>query len=196
MSDYHHHHHAHGPRAAPLDGLGLSARGLGLVRQARTEAPVRTVRPGRRHVCVRLPSRKMQAVVVCESRHIEYPFACHCEHDPDVLEYRAQPFWLSLTYVSGRRRVRVGYVPDFLVIRRTVADVIECKTERELARLLREKPERWSRDDDGQPTSPPVLAALAGTGLGYRVVTPRDLDPTALRNALILGRYLDDGDRP
>ena len=183
-------------REALLDSQGLTEFGKDLVRQARIDAPVRKVKPGRRHVCVRLPSRKMQRVIVCESRHVEYPFACHCEHDPDVLEFYAQPLRLSLTYVSGQRRVRVGYVPDFLVIRKAGAELVECKTEQELARLLHERPERWIRDSDGQPTSPPVLDALEGSGLPYRIVTPQDLNPTELRNADILGRYRDDGVRP
>ena len=191
MSDRHCHD---APPEAGLDPQTLTGLGRELVRRARTDAPVRTVKPGRRHVCVRFPSGKMQRVVVCESRHVEYPFARHCEHDPDVLEYYAQPLRLSLVYTSGQRRVRVGYVPDFLVIRRAGAELVECKTEQELDRLLRERPERWSRDDDGQPTSPPVLAALEGTGLAYRIVTPRDLNPTELRNADILGRYLEDSD--
>lgn len=191
MSD----HHPHGARPEALpDPEGLTELGRELVRRARADAPVRTVKPGRRHVCVRFPSSKMQRVVVCESRHIEYPFARHCEHDPEVLEYYAQPLSLSLVYTSGQRRVRVGYVPDFLVIRQADAELVECKTEQELDRLLRDHPGRWSRDDDGQPTSPPVVAALEGTGLAYRIVTPRDLNPTELRNADILGRYLEDSD--
>ena len=191
MSD--HHPHDDRPEAFP-DPAGLTGLGRELVRRVRIDAPVRTVKPGRRHVCVRFPSQKMQRVIVCESRHVEYPFARHCEHDPEVLEYYAQPLWLSLTYTSGKRRVRVGYVPDFLVIRQAGAELVECKTGQELDRLLRDRPGRWSRDDDGQPTSPPVLEALAGTGLAYRIVTPDDLNATELRNADILGRYLDDGD--
>ena len=81
--------------------IGLPVRGRRLVEKARRASPVRKVQSRTGNVLTHFPSRKMQKVVVAESRTVEFPAFMRYEHDPDVLEYYPQPVSLDLRTEIG-----------------------------------------------------------------------------------------------
>ena len=86
-----------------FDRLGTPPAGRQLVETARRLAPVRQVQSNSSIVITRYASRKMGRLVGCESRTVEYPAVIQYEHDPEVLEYYAQPVKVD-RYTGPRTR--------------------------------------------------------------------------------------------
>lgn len=148
----------------------ISQAGRALVDRIRSSQPVRKVGSGRSNVCGRYPSRKMGVTVQFESHQVELAAIYEMEYDPDVLEYYDQPTSLRLEYSSllGRRAGAL-HTPDFFLIRKTEAGFEEWKTEDDLVKLAREKPNRYCFSVEDGWICPPGIAqprrrrALAGS---------------------------------
>jgi len=172
------------------DQLQLPEPGRNLVEQIRHSQPVRRVGSGRSNVCVRYASAKMGVVIQAESRTVEYPFVIHCEFNPDVLEYWDQPTTLKLSYErADGKHITHLHTPDFLVISKDSAVLKECKAEADLVRLSEKYPEKYQRDADGKWRNPVAEKAAADFGLGYEIVTPRQLSAVFTRNCEFLTDY-------
>jgi len=125
--------------------------GRRLVEKARIEAPVRDVKSRGGNVITLFSSRKMGREICTESRHIEFAAAVDHEHDPNVLEYYAQPCRLDLELietVTGQVR-RIHHYPDFLVLRKSGIILEEWKSAAKLVRLAEKYPYRYEKDNDG-----------------------------------------------
>ena len=110
--------------------------------------------------------------------------------DADVLEIWDQPTGIKLAYVSASgRRIGVVHTPDYLLLRQSFAEIVECKTEEELLRLAQDQPNRYLKVD-GQWICPPAQEALDVYGIKYRITTTADINPVESRNMLFLEDYL------
>jgi transposase InsO family protein len=110
--------------------------------------------------------------------------------DDDVLELWDQPVSIKLVYQSKNgRRIGVGHTPDYLLLRRSGAELIECKPEEILLRLAEEQPNRYVKID-GTWTSPPAEEALRPYGIRYRIASTAEINPVEARNMLFLEDYL------
>ncbi len=127
--------------------LGLSQLAIAYLHQTRSSAPSRRVESvNTRNTVWRYPSSKMGSTIALESSE-EFALAVQLEYDPDVVEYWEQPPSVALVVLDSKgRRRRCSYVPDFLVMRRNEAHVIQVKPADQCERLSREQPRRWTWD--------------------------------------------------
>ena len=110
--------------------------------------------------------------------------------DDDVIEIWDQPTSLKLVYHSKKgRRIGVGHIPDYLLIRHSYAEIIECKPEEILLRLTEEQPNRYVKVN-GIWTCPPAEEALRPYGIRYRITSTAEINPVEARNMLFLEDYL------
>jgi putative transposase len=171
--------------------VNLSQAARSLVDRIRSSPPVRRVGSGRSNVCGRYPSRKMGVTIQFESHHVELAAIYEMEHNPDVLEYYDQPTSLKLEYRSASgRSVSALHTPDFFLIKGTGAGFEEWKTEDDLLRLAREKPNRYRFSTESGWICPPGIAQVSSLGLSYRVRSDQEIDWTYQRNIHFLEDYL------
>ncbi|MBT2767742.1 hypothetical protein J7J08_08825 [Stenotrophomonas sp. ISL-67] len=95
------------------------------------------------NVIVDFHSRKCRDVRQLESHTVEQTFAFELELDPDVISYVCQ---VTCRGVRRGRHVSAAHA-DFFVIRKSSAEVIECKPISKLDRLIATKPEEWLKHD-------------------------------------------------
>lgn len=175
-----------------LDRLGLPPAGQKLIADAGRLAPVRPVASkGGGNVITTYQSRKMQRPIDTESRHIEFPAAVRLEHDPDVLEYYPQPFQVRFECIDADGEIhQVDHTPDFLVIQEREVWVEEWKPHSKLVRLAQRYPWRYQIDPEGRCRAPLIEQWFAERGLGYRILSDRDIPRRRIENILFLEDYL------
>lgn len=134
-----------------FDQLGVPPAGRKLIEGARRNAPVREVKSNSSNVITRYASRKMSRMILTESRTVEYPAVVHYEHDPEILEYYAQPMKLEVWWggPDGKATSRNLHYPDFLLVRKDGFVVEEWREEPRLERLAAKHPERFFKDESG-----------------------------------------------
>lgn len=176
-----------------LDRLDLPIAGRRLILDAAKYAPVRKVSSkGGGNVITPYQSLKMQRTVETESRHIEFPAAVRHEHDPKVLEYFPQPCQLKFELVDTDGEIHcIDHTPDFLVITEHGVWLEEWKHWHKLERLARRQPWRYQIDPDGRWCALGIEQWLADRGIGYRILTDRDISQRRLENTLFLEDYLE-----
>lgn len=127
--------------------LAISSAALSYITTARSTAPARSVGSTGRHNSIwRFPSHKMGVAVVLESGE-EHTYAAQLEYDTDILEYWDQPPRVSLDVIDRRGgRRKAGYTPDFLVLSKGGAYLVQVKTPPDCALLAQKNPHRWSWD--------------------------------------------------
>lgn len=84
---------------------------------------VRQVRNNGGNVIGSFPSFKLHKKIPYEST-IERDLLFFLEHDPTIVDYQAQPFVILHTSSDGTAHT---YIPDFLVLRTTSKEIVECK---------------------------------------------------------------------
>ncbi len=175
-----------------FNALGLPPAGQRLVMDAARHAPVRRVSSkGGGNVISFLQSRKMGCAIVTESRHLEFPAAVALEHNPDVLEYFAQPVRLQFDVMDGAGQSHhIDHIPDFLVVTEQRIWLRECKPQARLARLAQRYPWRYRFHPDHGWHAPLIEAWLAERGLGYEIFTEEQLSQRWVENTLLLEDYL------
>ena len=181
-----------------LERLGLPPAGQRLVLEAAKFAPVRKVASkGGGNVITPFQSRKMQRTIETESRHLEFPVAVSLEHDPEVLEYYAQPSRLKFDVIDADGEVHaIDHTPDFLVITEREVWFEECKHKIKLERLANRYPWRYQLDPDQRWRSPLIEHWLAERGIGYRIRSEKDFTQRRIENTLLLEDYLDPSAPP
>ena len=175
------------------DLAGLPAAGWHYVRRAFLEGPSRRVQAGRGNICARYPSRKMGRVIQAESL-IELAAVLDAEHDAAVTALLDQPGPVPVTYAvaGGRRKPYLQsylHTPDFLILRTSAFQLVECKPLKDLRRLADKHPDRWVHAD-GRWRFVPGEEAAAELGYEYRVVTDADIRPVYTANLSFIARYV------
>jgi len=168
----------------------LPAAGQRLVRQARRESPVRQVQSRIGNVITRFVSRKMQRVIVGESRTVELPAIVRYEHDAHVLEYYAQPVKLNLCLTDGgvKKAFRLNTTPDFLVLADSGIAIDEWRTSERMQRLSKKYPGRFEYDGS-RWRWPEVQEFLAARGIEYRIRTDDEHPQVYVQNLRFLSDY-------
>ena len=133
----------------------------------------------------------MGIVIQCESRNVEHALVELNEFDPEVLYCLHQPGRL---YVVGRKNAKgrdTGNwcTPDYLVVRRGEICLVECKPASALRRNASSPDPRFVRDDAGDSGWPAAEAAAAEMGLGFRVFSSEEVNPTWHRNVRFLADF-------
>jgi putative transposase len=168
----------------------LPPAGQRLVRQARRESPVRQVQSRIGNVITRFVSRKMQRVIVGESRTVELPAIVRYEHDAHVFEYYAQPVKLDLCLTDGglKKPFRLNTTPDFLVLTDGGIAIDEWRTSERMQRLSKKYPGRFEYDGT-RWRWPEVQAFLAERGIDYRIRTDDEHPQVYVQNLRFLADY-------
>src|SRR5687768_5030178 len=101
-----------------LVGLGLSPRGVRYVLEAAETEPSRRVGTHRRgNLILDVPVDRLGVVLQAESLTGEYMFLVEQQHNDDLIAIYDQPPPVCLQITdSSKRRTRVNYTADYLVI--------------------------------------------------------------------------------
>ena len=159
------------------------------IRRAVTSPPVRGVAGGGGNVTGRFISRKNGTSVDFESLHGEAALYAFLEACSWCLAYYAQAVDLPISFVKpDGKKVFTTARPDALVLSEDGPYLIECKFREGLERLSKERPYRWTRDESGRWTSPPVEAAAKELGVRYEIFIADDYQVVA-RNYEILSDF-------
>lgn len=135
----------------------------------------------------------MGLVMGTESRTMERAYFRLIDADSEFLEFyeQAHRLRLSVTKKDGKKG-SFDHIPDLFAIRQSWIGFIEIKTTDKLHEKAAVQPNRFVCSAGGKWTSPAAEAALANTGLGYRIVTEQDINPILVRNL----NFLRDFQRP
>lgn len=171
--------------------LKLPEYTLTILEAVRSSDPSRQVHSGKSNVCGNYPSQKMGVTIQFESHRDELSHIVEkLEHGLDVLEYYDQPPPIELLYLSKKGKpVRCRHTPDFFVIRRNSAGWEECKTQEELVKLAKEKPNRYVQDEEGCWHCPPGSEYASKLGLYYCLRSSAETNSVRLRNFTWLEPY-------
>lgn len=171
---------------------GLPAEGLDYLDRTRNGDPSRLVGSRKvRSTPIRYASRRQSIVIQAESA-LEGVFVRECEYDQEsVLEFYDQPPSVPLTIINqlGHRQP-IGYTPDFLVLRRHVPGVVECKSPDAVTELLQKRPHDWVRIEEGVRYVP-AFEHFAAMGLVHAVWVPDERSALRASNLdlLLATRY-------
>lgn len=169
-----------------VQSLRVPPQGIEYVKQAMAR-PSRLVSNMRTlNVTTRFASFKMGEVIQSESHTCELPFLCQLELNDDVLGVYDQPPKLPVEFLDIReRRHRKNKTFDFLVIRRTKVQIVECKTATDLEKLAGEKPNVWHCENGSYRYLPGEKPANA---LGFEAIVHNsaDIGPVLAANLKLL----------
>ena len=179
---------------ALCDRLALSSAATTQVEHVRSGGPSRRVGGGSANVTARYPSRKMALVIQAESQ-LELSAIYLKEHDSAILEFYDQPPVLKLMY-EGPRSQRVLYTPDFFVIEQDGMGWEEWRPEERLLKLAARYPLRYRRDEGGTWHFVPGERFAEPLGLFFRLRSSAEINPTLVRNLVMLQDYLHNDARP
>lgn len=176
--------------AAHYAALNITPAGVAIAEICRNGLPVRTPWSGAQTSSGGFASKKMGLTLGFESRTLERAYFRLVENDDDVFEFYEQAYQLRLKVIrKDGRACSYTHVPDLFMIRRDWIGFVEIKDTEKLKAKAEEQPNRFVQREDGTWYSPAAEEALAGTGLGYRVVTDRDINPILVRNLNFLGDF-------
>lgn len=161
----------------------LSDSAIKYIEGVRNNPPSRRVGDDAKgNVCSRIPALSLSQIVQSESRTCEAIFIFKTELFDDVFEVWDQPTQLQLRRDKGPKGVHVSnYTPDFLVLRRDGPVLMECKTHKAIAKLMRERPEDWAHVD-GLPRFVPAYEAAKLIGIKHEIFIADDTAPIYLAN--------------
>jgi len=168
----------------------LPDAGRQFLAHVRASEPARRVRAGAGNVISQYPSKKMGFTLQAESHRNELIWLRRWDlNENDVLEIWDQPATIKLScQAKSGRPVAVRHTPDYLLLRTTYAELIECKPEERLWQLAEEQPNRYAKID-GEWRCPPAEETLLPLGIRYRIVSTDNINPIEARNIIFLEDY-------
>lgn len=166
--------------------------GRQIVDAIRRGDPSRRVGGGKFNVACRYASQKMACVIQAESHKNELPHLYVWDHDDETDEFYDQPSQIKLTYKSaGGRNCSHLSTPDYFLIQKKWMGWVECKTEEELIKREASGSELFVRAPEGNWRCPAGEAFAAQYGLGFKVISSKEIDWILVRNVGFLADYLD-----
>lgn len=168
--------------------------GRKIVEGIRRGDPSRRVGGGKFNVACRYASQKMGCIIQAESHKSELPHVYIWDHDDETDEFYDQPSQIKLQYKSAAGRTCSHLsTPDYFLIQRKWLGWVECKTEEELLKQEASGNPLFLRTPDGKWHSPAGEAFAAQYGLGFKVVSSKEINWIFVRNLAFLADYLDAG---
>lgn len=168
--------------------------GRKIIDAIRRSAPSRRVGGGKLNVVCRYASRKMGCVIQAESHKNELASVYLWDHDSETDEFYDQPPQIKLKYKNaGGRNCAHLSTPDYFLIQKNWIGWVECKTEEELLKREASGSELYVRMSDGRWRCPAGEAYAEHYGLGFRVISSKEIDWILVRNFNFLSDYLDAG---
>lgn len=140
-------------------------------------------------------SEKMGVCVNAESS-LEIAYAILLDFDDNVVAYYEQPPAVDCmrTSINGTRRLQT-YTPDFLVLEKAGARVIEIKPAEVVARKLATATTQWVKRE-GDIIDIPAEQAFLRMGMIHRVISSASLDATLVSNCKLLMQAKKQPDPP
>lgn len=150
--------------------------------------PVRVPKGHGTNIVSYVPSRKMNTMMICESRRLEMK-ACYLQelYRP-VKAYYSQPYRFNVLRVDKNGTERsVSYVPDFLSILEAPCGhlhyvFVECK----MVQSMLSKPRRFKKEANGRWTDYEVWPQLRELGFHLVVFSDEDVTPILKKNLSLL----------
>lgn len=166
--------------------------GREIVEAIRQGDPSRRVGGGKLNVACRYASKKMGVVIQAESHKNELPHLYVWDHDEETEEFYDQPSQIKLRYKSAAGRTCCHLsTPDYFLIQKHWMGWVECKTEEELLKREASGSTLFVRTPEGQWCCPAGEAFAARYGLGFKVISSKEIDWLLVRNINFLADYLD-----
>ncbi len=139
------------------------------------------------NVIVDFSSKKCRDIHRLESHTVEQTFALELELDPDVISYVCQ---VTCRGIRRGRHVTTAHA-DFLVIRRSCVEVVECKPASKLDALVKKKPDEWLLND-GQYRNLPYERWANSHGIAYKIWASPPYNSRYLRNLQFIYHHWDE----
>ncbi|WP_448141647.1 hypothetical protein [Stenotrophomonas bentonitica] len=139
------------------------------------------------NVIVDFSSKKCRAIRRLESHTVEQTYALELELDPDVIAYVCQ---VKCRGIRRGRHITTAHA-DFLVIRRSYVEVVECKSVPQLDSLIKKKPDEWILDD-GQYRNLAYERWAEVHGIAYSVRAMSPYNSRYLRNLQFIYQSWDE----
>ncbi len=173
-----------------LQNIPLNGRKI--VQAIRRGDPSRRVGGGKFNVACRYSSQKMGCVIQAESHKNELPYLYIWDHDVETEEFYDQPSQIKLRYKgAGGRHCSHLSTPDYFLIQKGWMGWVECKTEEELLKREASGSELFLRSPDGKWRCPAGENFANQYGLGFQVLSSKEIDWILVRNIGFLSDYLD-----
>lgn len=139
-----------------------------------------------------IASRKNRWTTNSEAMSTELPFLLECEFNSSVLEFYDQPEPIKISYRNAKGKLVSHLItPDWLVIALDGIYFVECKKVVELEKLIKEKPQKFTRSGESYSYKPAEVSA-SEYGFQYFIRTDRDYPPKFTRNCIFLFNFIDD----
>lgn len=141
---------------------------------------------------------KKSGPMLLESRRGEFAGAILMDRDESVVGFAPQPqnIELPIRDEDGRLRTRVGYPPDFLLVRRTDFMVREYRDEAALVERMSKNPFQFYMDESGRWHYRAAEETFAALGLGYEILSNQTLPSALVNNSRFLEDYLAENSPP
>ncbi|UKE47041.1 transposase [Xanthomonas cerealis] len=138
------------------------------------------------NVIVDFASKKCRDIHRLESHTVEQTYALELELDPDVISYVCQ---VTCRGIRRGRHITTAHA-DFLVIRNSYIEVVECKPISKLDSLVKKIPDEWLLDD-GQYRNLPYERWAESHGITYKVWASPPYTSRYLRNLQFIYHHWD-----
>lgn len=138
------------------------------------------------NVIVDFSSKKCRDIHRLESHTVEQTYALELELDPDVISYICQ---VTCRGIRRGRHVTTAHA-DFLVIRKSHVEVVECKSVSKLDSLVKKIPDEWLLEK-GQYRNLPYERWAESHGITYRVWHSSPYNSRYLRNLQFIYYHWD-----
>lgn len=160
------------------------------INNIRTSDPARRVKSNGKNVPGFYSSKKMGLTIQFESHTLELAAIYLMEFDEDIYEFFDQPPSFTINYELNGRNRGYKYTADFFVISKDFIGWEEWKTEDELSKMVKDSPERYILDENGEWRCPPAEEYAQKHGLSFRIRSSKEINWTLQNNLRFLEDYL------
>jgi putative transposase len=172
--------------------FGLPEKAREIVRNARTNSPVRQVKSSGNNSVISFFSRKMgNRHLQLESRTVEAPAATLYENDFACYEFWPQPLCADLVSKDENGKIisRFAHIPDFLLISKKGIYIHEWREESRLMRLADEG-SQFYKDKEDHWHYRAAEDYFTPLGIHYEIHSSLELPRTFIQNIRFLESYL------
>ena len=173
---------------------GIPEKTHRILREARTNGPVRDVQRLTDNVRTRYESKVMDGPLLAESRTVELPAIVLHDKAKETLEIWPQPFKIDLVVASAAgAHTRLQHTPDLLLLRSDGIRIEEWREEERLNKMAARRPEHFKKDELGRWHYLPAEEYFQSLGIDYFLRSADELPRIFLANIRFLNDYSREG---